>query len=279
MLRETWRYAEERSPFPLVLVLALLMYAPGFQAWPPALSFLAGLASMALFLFLIRLSDDICDIPIDRVTHPDRLLSRGALDLQALNRFRLAAAIVALALLAGRWPALLYLGLVWIVFAIFFRLKPKLPTLVHVALLNGSLFVFPTFAGFLESGWPSAGQILLGLFFWSGGFAHDLAHSLMDTHGRDPQLLNPINRIDQRALAQLSLVVFCASAGIGVLLYELQLVSRAFVVCLALMALIMAWLEVRLIRRPAADNAKPFYTFGFLYFLAPATVNLIAARW
>jgi len=175
------------------------------------------------------------------------------------------------------YPVFIYTGVVVVLFSVFFCFKPKLPTLLHVALLNSSLVVFPIFAGLAARSSITTFEILMGLFFWAGGFAHDLSHSLLDTRNVDPQKLNPINKLNQAALAKLSLLAFLVSGGFGMLLYQRRLVGDGFFICLVIMILTMLGLEWKLIRQPSEKNAKPFYTFGFIYFLAPAACQMFAA--
>lgn len=282
MLQDVLLFARERSPFAVIAVLSLLLFSAGLTQFPvSATLFFCGWLTMFLFLFLVRLSDDICDIPIDRITHPERGLCSGAINLTRINRFRVLAALVMLALQGLQLPALIFIATVLALFAIFFVLKSRLPTVVHVVLLNASLAVFPLYCGVLFSGQLSAFHLLMGLFVWVGGVAHDFSHSLLDTRGVPPQQLNPINRINQRALAWWSLLLFAFSATAGSLLVVRQHTEWGFAICLIAVCCILVPLIRRLIAQPSAATAKPFYVFGFVFFLLPILGHLgdLLTRW
>jgi hypothetical protein len=95
-------------PLPLVLMLAALRA----RSIDPAQAAIA--LGMALLLVLeLRLWDDLCDVPLDRQTHPERVLCRTASLRTFWDLFSLLAAInLSLAwLLRGWWAAALLLGL------------------------------------------------------------------------------------------------------------------------------------------------------------------------
>jgi 4-hydroxybenzoate polyprenyltransferase len=282
MLQDVLLFARERSPFAVIAVLSLLLFSAGLTQFPvSATLFFSGWLTMFLFLFLVRLSDDICDIPIDRITHPERGLCSGAINLTRINRFRVVAVLVMLALQGLQLPALIFIATVLALFAVFFVLKPRLPTVVHVVLLNGSLAVFPLYCGVLFGGQLSEFHLLMGLFVWVGGVAHDFSHSLLDTRGVPPQQLNPINRINQHALAWWSLLLFAVSAGAGSMLVLRQHTQWGFAACLIVVCCILVPLIRRLIAQPSAATAKPFYVFGFVFFLLPILGHLgdLFTRW
>ena len=112
-------------------------------------------------------------------------------------------------------------------------------------------------------------------FVFLGALAHDLSHSLLDTGTTTPEALNPINRINQKLLAWLSLVLYLISGACGLSLVYNHWTGSGFAGCLALTVAIMFYLEVRLIRHPCAETAKPFYIFGFLFFLLPIIGHVV----
>lgn len=275
MLNAVLIYAKERSPLAFTATLSLLLFAAGlknFDVHP--LLFLSGWLSMFIFLFMIRLSDDICDIPIDSITHPERALCSGLSPLKIMNRFRLLAIALFLALQLGHPGALLLSLFALLFFGLFFKLKPGLHPLVHTTLLNFSLCMFPVYSGLLLYGEISRFHLLMGGFFWLGGLAHDYSHCLMDTRESAPETLNPINRIDQDFLAKLSLVLFLISGLLGFILAYSNGMPWGFLGCLILMLVLMIRLECKLIRHPSLETAKPFYIFGFLFFLVPVVGHL-----
>lgn len=91
-------YLRERSPLPLLAVIALgqslsgyYLVRGGFSAW-----ILAAALGIAALLVLMRLMDEIKDLDKDRVAHPERPLPRGLL---APDEVRRAVAGTGLALL------------------------------------------------------------------------------------------------------------------------------------------------------------------------------------
>jgi len=280
MLHDVLIFARERSPFVVVAVLSLLLFSSGLTQFDVnTLSICSGWLTMFLFLFLVRLSDDICDIPIDRITHPERGLCSGKIHLGRINRFRTLAVVIMLVLQAQHLPALLFVVASLAFFALFFYLKPRLPTVVHVVILNFSLAIFPAYCGVLFNDQLSGFHLLMGLFVWLGGLAHDFSHSVLDTRGIPVETLNPINRINQKALAWWSLLLFLLSATVGATLVIQHKASWGFAVCLALACGILVPLMQRLITNPSAKTAKPFYIFGFVFFLLPILGHLGDLGW
>lgn len=275
MLNAVLIYAKERSPLLFTATLSLLLFSAGLRDFSIApLLFISGWLSMFIFLFMLRLSDDICDIPIDTITHPERALCSGLSPLRSMNTFRLLASGLFLLLQINHPYALGFSLLTLLCFGLFFKLKPGLHPLVHTTVLNFSLSIFPVYSGLLLYGEISAFHLLMGAFFWLGGLAHDYSHCLLDTRDSDMTSLNPINRIDQGLLAKLSLVLFLASGALGIALSYSNGSHWGFLSCLTLMLLLMIHLEYKLIRQPCLETAKPFYIFGFLFFLVPVLGHL-----
>jgi len=276
MFKDVIRYSNERSPSYIVLPLAAALYSSGFDSFPTLATYIAGLVCVSLFLFLVRLSDDICDIPIDNITHPERLLPSGELNISKLNIFRAIVIVVMLMINYDNNLAMLFLALTCLVYFVFFLAKPHLPTMIHVLLLNSTLAVFPLYAGLLTPDGISPFHLLLGMFFWLGGFAHDLSHSVIDTSNTDPKKLNPINHYNQKAMAINSFIVFTIAFLAGVFMYMHDYVTTSFIITLIIAYAILLKLELQLIQKPNEENAKPFYIFGFLFFLVPGIANAIS---
>ena len=240
-----------------------------------SMRFFSGFATMFVFLFLVRLSDDICDIPIDKITHPERALCSGNSVLKHANLFRVFSVIFMLSLQFMSARALALIGLVLIVYFIFFIIKPKLPVLLHTIILNSTLAIFPIYSSIILYEKISNFHLLLGVFFWLGGLAHDFSHSLIDTNKVTPQELNPINQIDQRLLAIFSLILFLIASTVGAVMAYLSFTGLAFSICLIITTIIIMALEAKLISNPSEEAAKPFYIMGFIYFLLPSLGNTI----
>lgn len=276
MFNSVYIYTKERSPLPFTLLLSFVLFASAIQEGPIDIGvFLSGWTSMALFLLFVRLSDDICDIPVDKITHPDRLLCSSTVVLTDVNYFRFLSVVIMIGLNVFNVIALYFLTFAIVFFLIFFRVKPVLPVLVHTTILNFSLFVFPVYAGYLLYGEVTKAYFIMGMFFWLGGLAHDYSHCLIEVGDQPYETLNPINRINPYFLAWLSLIVFIFSAGLGIYMIVNQWVTIGFTVGLLIMSTVIVILEVNLLRLPCEASAKPFYISGFVFFLLPALLNSI----
>ncbi len=272
MFKEVLAYVKERCPILFLLALSLVLFSANLNFKALTLeAFLSGYLSAFGLLFLIRLSDDICDIPVDRITHPQRVLCQPNLSLRPFNILRLVTALVLLAL-QPTMTATVFIATVLLLGSLFFWLKPRLPTLIHVALLNTSLALFPLYADFLTQNTITLQGTLIGVFFWFGGIAHDFSHSVQDTRHVDRSLLNPLNQINQRLLAKLALVFFVLTYAIGVVISTTFSLGVGFIVSLSILFCFCVYLNWKLILTPNEKLAKPFYVLGFALFLVPCLV-------
>ncbi|PCK05421.1 MAG: hypothetical protein COA42_18275 [Alteromonadaceae bacterium] len=273
-------YARQRSPLAFTLGLALALFSAGMQHGDiSGLLFLRGWLSMSLLLFLIRLSDDLCDIPVDKLKHPERLLCLPDAPLRQIHIARLALALLLLLLQLPNLQALVFCALSLASFAVFFRLKPKLPTLVHVSLLNASLGLFPLYAALWLHQHIGPAALWMALFFTLGGIAHDLSHSVPDeARPRTPGSHGELEQLKPALLAYLALAAFVLAALAGFQLYRLQLAGLAFASTLGLMLAVVLVLALRLIAKPCEARAKPFYVLGFAFFLLPGLVQVVSVN-
>lgn len=276
-----FRYLRERCPVAVLVPLSLVLFIAGIRHLPvnPA-DALRGWLTMGLCLLLLRLSDDLADREIDRLTHPDRLTcSADPTALKALKRARIWMLLGAIALQLPDYHLLLPLLVASAFYGIFFGIKRRFSPLLQPVVLNSALGLFPIYGELLLHGHTSPFGLLLGLFFWLGALAHDYAHCVMDIREQDAARLNPINRTPPRLLAVISLCLFTASGIVGLVLYCLHYTGHLFLGVLAVCTLVIAYLEIRLLRAPKAPNARPFYWWGFLFFLLPALAHLLEVIW
>jgi geranylgeranylglycerol-phosphate geranylgeranyltransferase len=138
---------------------------------------LAALAAIALTA-VANTTNDLADIEIDRVAHPERPLPSGAISPRAAMRVAIACSVAALALtvLVDLWLGMLTLSVVAIMWGYSARLKRHgIPGNVAVALL-GSL-------PFLYGGWAvdeRAKGVLLVMVAAPLHFAREIAKDLDD---------------------------------------------------------------------------------------------------
>ena len=101
----------ERSPFWLLFLITVILFSSGLRDLNfSTLHYIQGLVSMVLFLFLIRLSDDICDIYIDKITHPTRLLCANAIAIRKLKIVRLILLSILLVLQSSEFQQFVFMS-------------------------------------------------------------------------------------------------------------------------------------------------------------------------
>ena len=128
MTSELLCYARERLLRPRILALVVLVAAAGWLgAWAGGSPAAAVSLPMALLLAMLlivplRLIDDLADRPVDRIRHPDRVLSRST------RPGRFAAAAVLLVVLAlAMLPAMAAAGFALVVVAALARYRWRRP--------------------------------------------------------------------------------------------------------------------------------------------------------
>ena len=282
MLKDLFRYTRERSPLWLVTLIGAVLYTAGVTQWNFSVGrYFVGLVTMIIYLTLLRLSDDICDIPVDRRNHPERLLVSGAVNVAVLKKIRwigIAMVFVIHLFYPGVmvYPKVMALfAVVLLFYGIYFAIKSSLSLHLQLAMLNLYLFVFPVYAGLFLNNHLGTYHLLMGLFFWLGGMAHDYSHAIVDTQTIPPDKAIPINLVNQRRLAIVSLLFFLMGSALGAYFYTDEQVGIYFLAALLFNLIVMLILEARLISNPSEDSAKPFYVFGFLFFLLPAAAHIV----
>lgn len=272
-------YMRERSPLWLILVLSFVLFFAGLPSPPvDGWTALQGWVSASLLLLLARISDDMADVPIDQMTSPTRLLCRA--DMGTLRHMRWWQLGLVGLLLILQLPSIYPLVFILSVMAIyggFFAFKHRFPIIAQTVVVNGTLALFPVYGELLLTGRIGGSGLLMGLFFWLGALAHEYSHSLLEVSGEDPTRLNPINRLNQRYLAIGSLILFTLSGLVGLILHGLQYTRPVFLLVLLGCMVIMVYLEIPLIRKPGRTTAKPFYWFGYAFFLLPALGHILSA--
>ncbi|MDW6004195.1 UbiA family prenyltransferase [Vibrio mangrovi] len=274
-----YQYTQERSPLTVLLFIAAILTTSVMPAIPSYPLVFTTVIMGCLILFTFRITDDIADLPIDKLAHPTRFLCRHEQNIRQLKRCREIAlaviGVVSLVITENLQLTVEFLLAMFAVWSLFFSIKVKLPTLLHALILNATIAILPVYAGLITAGEINQFHILMAVFFWSGGFAHDLSHSIVDRKVTPAEQLKPLHQIDQKGLAILSCIAFLACTFSGSVLFLTGHVGSLFIVVLILNTLYMFYLEHRLIRRPCQETAHPFYIFGFLFFLLPALANTL----
>ena len=141
---------------------------------------LATLAAFALTA-VANTTNDIADIEIDRVAHPERPLASGAIPPRAAMRFAIACSVISMALMAfvAWWLVVMTAVVLGVMWAYSTRLKPHgVPGNIAVAIL-GSL---PFFYGAAAVNEPGKGAILVAVAA-PLHFAREVAKDLDDVRG------------------------------------------------------------------------------------------------
>lgn len=271
------QYMRERSPIWLIVVLSFVLFFAGLPG-PPVDKWAAlqGWLSASLLLLLARLSDDMADVPIDQMTHPTRFLcqsGRGTLRQMRWGQWGLVALLVILQLPSV--CTLLFILSAVAIYGSFFAFKHRFPIIAQTVVVNSTLALFPLYGELSLTGQITRFGLLMGLFFWLGALAHEYSHSLLEKGDEDPTQLNPINYLNQQYLAIGSMILFALSASVGVLLYGLHYTGPVFLWVLLGCMVVTVYLEIPLIRKPSHATAKPFYWFGYAFFLLPALGHIL----
>jgi 4-hydroxybenzoate polyprenyltransferase len=140
-----------------MLVLGAVLYwrtAPGLPSWPALLALVGMLAALVYAAVFAIVSNNIEDLPIDRISNVDRPLVRNAIEPAAYRKLGVASLLIALALsaLIGL-PALLGVAAVSLLYFLYsctpFRLK-RIP--VFAKLMIGANSAILALVGFVLAG-------------------------------------------------------------------------------------------------------------------------------
>jgi len=227
-----------------------------------------GLLNVFLFLLLVRMQDDLSDIAIDRITHPERGLVSGAINP---GNLRLCVVIGTGIVLVLNYFAHLFLPVLamGLVYAVFYSLKERIPLPLHPIFVNAVFFFIPLYAGLIVHGSAGWTYVLLGLFIWTAVIAHDFAHSVHGPTESPADVASLSNTLGARESAITALCAFVLAGLIGVSFWTQSGRPPLFSIVLTATFLYILFLGIRLVRTPAIANARPFYISGFAFFLLP----------
>ncbi len=264
-----WKFITERFPLKVTLPLvAILCLGPLSLV---SFHFSDGLmlfASIFLGLLSLRMADDLASMAMDRLTHPNRGLPSARIDAAKLKRalILLVVLVVSINLVIGAWGATLMITSFYVLYFLLFK---KLPVLYKPFFSNLIFCCIPLYIADAILHKLTLAHLLLGLFSYLSVVAHEYAHSV---HGGDdppPKIATYATLIGARPSAMLSLLLFSVAAIFGFIFWHAS--GRPLFFMISLMAVIIhiIYLEFRLIREPASRTARPFYIYGFTFFLIP----------
>ena len=271
MCNALWNFIRERYPLQISLPLSLILsVAP---LWDTQLSGITtGKIWFSIFsiLLILRIADDLSDIQLDRILHPERGLPSGKINLPHLKK---AAAVLGggLIIINRGWlvSSLIFLGIGW--YFLYFKNKAKIPIRYQYLLTNLIFFLIPFYDRLAGSADIDYSTLWLGLFIGFSVVAHDIAHSIDDpvesklpilaATARPSPIVSSILAAGGYLLAGVSGIVFFISADHPVI----------FLLVFILTSIQIGALLLKLIRQPVSMIAHSFYVTGFIYFLLPLT--------
>lgn len=217
-------------------------------AWWSAGALTAGVAAVILAAVALtavaNTTNDIADVSIDQLAHPERPLASGAIRPEAAHRVAIACSVIAVMLTAAVawWLAALTAVVVAIMWVYSSRLKPRgLPGNVAVAVLGSLPFLYG--AGAVHE----AGKgILLVMVAAPLHFAREVAKDLEDAPADAASRRTlPVASGPQTARAAVGAGVAAYALAVGLLttaypLFALLLVPTIFLAVLAVRRLYLA---------------------------------------
>lgn len=208
-MRNFWAYLQERFPLQANGLLIASYFTANYLLARGALwtgeplqvswRFLAGCIVLLGMFFHMRIIDEHKDYELDRVVHPNRVLSRGLVTLKLLRRIGWGVVATELVLsLALGLPALalclLLLGISWLIYKEFYigeflSQHLLLNALLHLLVMPlYSLFVFTVATG----NFPTAAPVPVLLYAWASygvGLAYELARKTRAPQDERPGLI------------------------------------------------------------------------------------------
>ncbi len=269
MLKALRSFLDERFPLKVGIPVALVLFgAPASLLGLDKLRLGVGLISCFLALLSLRIVDDISDMVLDVVAHPERGLVSGKIPVKRLEAFVAVSLILILVLnsvFASFWlicfGASLYLA--------FYKQKKRVPLVLQPFLVNLVFLLIPIYSGLLKGESDLKNLLLMGLFVWTGAVAHDFAHSV---HGLDEAVFKVetfSSVLGPKRSARWAIFLYGFSVIFGILFWILADAGSVFVVSLAIMSFIISFQCTRLYFNPKRFMARRLYVSGFLFFLIP----------
>lgn len=272
------QYLRERYPLAVSGPLAFLLFAGpaslGFQTWRQALG---GWLTIFLGLFCLRAADDLSDLELDRQIHPERGLASGRIPAASLRRW-LVLSLGCLFILNLSARKLMVVGGMALYYSVFFLgVKKRLPLGWRPFLSNIAFAVVPLYAVLPGGSWGTVHFLVAG-FVWLGAVAQEWAHNVRAPGEGTAGLVGYAELFGPRTAAAVALALFLGAAALGLGIYLILGRPPFFGLSLLATSLQVAWLGVKLLIQPNAHRARPFYVFGFTFFLLPLAGLMVDRR-
>ena len=269
ILKDLREFVRERFPLTVSLPLTLILFAgPASLSSlnPPA--WICGWVSTFLALLCLRIADDLTDIETDKITRPQRGLSSGRI-MPGNLKVAVAAGLAVILLINLPTGSSLLVAVVMISYGLYFQVaKSHVPLLIRAPLSNGIFGLLPCYSGLLNHNLLGS-QFLLGLFVWLAAVGHEWAHNVHRDEDSMPGLAGYSQAVGPRRSALVAGLLFALAALCAWLAWVQIGQPPLFGVLLLLTSIHLGVLSSKLVQNPCYLNAKPFYIFGFTFFLLP----------
>jgi 4-hydroxybenzoate polyprenyltransferase len=227
-------------------------------------------AATFLFLFVLRIVDDVISISEDKAEHPGRALPSGRVPIPALGSG--AALLFALALLVSYSWLSLFLILQALYYVGYFCCVKRIPVAIRPLLLNLVFLAVPSYISLIEGSRSQPWPFSLGLFFWLSVVGHDYAHNVKASSELS-LAVTAARVLGARGAALVGLVFYSGAFTVGVLSVlprEVLQRSSFFLLGLALLFVRVMFLLIKLVAQPCRARARRLYVSGYAFFLIPS---------
>jgi len=265
------QYIHERFSLKASIAISFILFTAPFSMTNFQFAgLLAGVFSTFSFLLILRIVDDISDRRVDEISHPERGLVSGRIDVRKL-KYMIGLIAGFVLIMNTELYLILFVLATSCYYALYFRYKRRISIIFQIPFINLIFFLIPVYAGIRGSArteWP---LILMGLFTWFSAMAHDIAHGIhtqgeSHANGRDFSMtLGP----NHSAIVAAGVYLLAMCTGMAFCLCSRN--SLIFILLLAGTSVQIMYLCKNLIQNPDQPRATPFYIYGFTFFLIPLT--------
>ncbi len=271
----TWRFITERFPLKITLPLTAILCLASLNPCSYSSTLLIiSYASIFISLLILRAVDDICSIGIDKIKSPERGLVSGRIDSA-----RLAKALKVLILLnifininfknIYFNKALFFTTAITLYYFLFYKSIKLIPVIIKPLFSNLVFICIPSYASLIALNKLSLSSCFLGLFIYTSVIAHEYSHNVLKKNTSSYGIINYTDLLGMRGTAALSFSCFIAAFVFALIFWFNINRPILFFITLTITMLQIIVMEIRLMIKPCAKNSKPFYIYGFAFFLLP----------